>query len=77
MTGEITLRGEVLPVGGIKEKMLAALRAGIREVGLPKENQRDLAELPPGPRRTLKVHLLATAADALRLALRDAPAKSS
>ncbi|MBI4917694.1 MAG: endopeptidase La [Acidobacteria bacterium] len=77
MTGEITLRGEVLPVGGIKEKMLAALRAGIREVGLPKENQRDLAELPPGPRRTLKVHLLATAADALRLALRDAPAKSA
>jgi ATP-dependent Lon protease len=71
MTGEITLRGEVLPVGGIKEKMLAALRAGIREVCLPEENQRDLAELPPGARRQLHFHLLAKAADVLDLALAD------
>ncbi|MEW6337847.1 MAG: endopeptidase La [Acidobacteriota bacterium] len=72
MTGEITLRGEVLPVGGIKEKVLAALRAGIREVALPRENQRDLADLPPGPRRQLRVQLLGSGADALRLALMPA-----
>ncbi len=70
MTGEITLRGEVLPVGGIKEKVLAALRAGIREVCLPRENERDLVELPAGPRRQLHVHLLRDVEDALRLALR-------
>jgi ATP-dependent Lon protease len=50
MTGEITLRGEVLPVGGIKEKVLAALRAGVREILLPEENRRDLSDLPPKAR---------------------------
>jgi ATP-dependent Lon protease len=73
MTGEITLRGEVLAVGGIKEKMLAALRAGIRDVGLPRDNERDLAELPAGPRRALRVHLLSDVRQALELALRPAP----
>jgi len=73
MTGEITLRGEVLAVGGIKEKMLAALRAGIRDVCLPRDNERDLAELPVGPRRQLRVHLLADVRQALELALRPAP----
>jgi ATP-dependent Lon protease len=72
MTGEITLRGEVLPVGGIKEKVLAALRAGIRDVALPRENQRDLADLPAGPRRQLRVQLLGSGEDALKLALMPA-----
>jgi len=69
MTGEITLRGEVLPVGGIKEKVLAALRAGIDQVCLPRENQRDLAELPPSARAALHPHLLTTAQQVLELTL--------
>jgi ATP-dependent Lon protease len=73
MTGEITLRGEVLPVGGIKEKVLAALRAGIDQVCLPRENQRDLAELPAPARAALHPHLLTTAKEALELALIAAP----
>ena len=47
MTGEITLRGEVLPIGGLKEKLLAALRGGIRLVLIPEENERELSEVPP------------------------------
>jgi ATP-dependent Lon protease len=74
MTGEITLRGEVLPVGGIKEKVLAALRVGIREVCLPTDNRRDLVELPPGPRRLLQAHLISDAVQVLDLALRRPPA---
>ncbi|MGC8916451.1 MAG: endopeptidase La [Thermoanaerobaculum sp.] len=80
MTGEITLRGQVLPVGGIKEKLLAALRAGITEVCIPKENQRDLADLPPNARRKLTVHPVETADQVLALALRpprqEAPEES-
>jgi len=72
MTGEITLRGQVLPVGGIKEKLLAALRAGIRDIGLPRENERDLSELTPAIRARLRCHFLTTAADILALALRPA-----
>jgi len=73
MTGEITLRGEVLPVGGIKEKALAALRAGIHEICLPRENQRDLAELPASARAKAHFHLLSRAEDILRLALIQTP----
>ncbi len=69
MTGEITLRGEVLPVGGIKEKVLAALRAGIHDICLPRENQRDLAELPASARSKAHFHLLSLADDILRIAL--------
>lgn len=58
MTGEITLRGKVLPVGGIKDKLLAAYRAGIRNVALPKDNERDLAELPEDVRADMTVHLI-------------------
>src|SRR5512136_317149 len=72
MTGEITLRGEILPVGGIKEKVLAALRAGINEVCLPRENQRDLAELPASARGKLRAHFFSRAEDVLQLALVDA-----
>jgi len=73
MTGEITLRGQILPVGGIKEKLLAALRAGIFEVCIPKENQRDLTELPPPLRRKLTVHLVEEAGEVLKLALLPRP----
>ncbi|MBZ5588665.1 MAG: endopeptidase La [Acidobacteriia bacterium] len=75
MTGEITLRGEVLPVGGIKEKALAALRAGIHEICLPRENQRDLAELPASAKAKAHFHLLWRAEDVLRLALVQPPVK--
>ncbi len=66
MTGEISLRGLVLPVGGIKEKMLAALRAGIHTVLLPARNQRDLEDLPPDARAQIEFVPLETVDDALR-----------
>lgn len=55
MTGEITLRGRVLPIGGLKEKLLAALRAGITTVFIPKENEKDLAEIPDSVKKHLKI----------------------
>ncbi len=55
MTGEITLRGEVLPIGGLKEKLLAALRGGIKTVLVPKENHRDLADIPENIKKNLKI----------------------
>lgn len=69
MTGEITLRGQILPVGGIKEKLLAALRAGITEVCLPKENMRDVQELPSYIRKKLQIRLVEEAFQVLELAL--------
>lgn len=69
MTGEISLRGLVLPVGGIKEKVLAAKRAGIRSVLLPNLNRKDLEELPAPARETLRFDFLETVDDALALAL--------
>jgi ATP-dependent Lon protease len=69
MTGEITLRGDILPVGGIKEKVLAALRAGIREVLMPAENERDLVDLPPTARRKLRVLFVHTVDDVLAAAI--------
>ena len=74
MTGEISLRGLVLPVGGIKEKMLAAKRAGITCVLLPELNRRDLEEIPPAGREGIRFEFLKTADEALKLALEvDAP----
>ncbi len=70
MTGEITLRGRVLPVGGIKEKLLAAHRAGIREIILPKENSKDLEDLPENVRKEMTFHLVEHADKALNIALR-------
>jgi len=58
MTGEITLRGRVLPVGGVKEKVLAAYRAGIRDVILPDENEKDLEEIPEDVRNEIKFHFV-------------------
>ncbi|HMG17725.1 MAG TPA: endopeptidase La [Gemmatimonadales bacterium] len=72
MTGEITLRGRILPIGGVKEKVLGAVRAGISSVILPKENERDLEELPEEVRKTLEVHLVEELGEVLSLALRGA-----
>ena len=73
MTGEITLRGSVLAVGGIKEKLLAAHRAGIREVLVPAANERDLEEIPADVRAELKVHLIRRVDQVLALVLEPPP----
>ena len=69
MTGEITLRGKVLPIGGLKEKLLAAHRAGIFEVILPKENEKDLSEVPENLRNAMKLNFVDTMDDVLKYAL--------
>ena len=76
MTGEITLRGTVLPIGGLKEKVLGAARAGITDIVLPKENERDLEDLPEEVRRQLVFHPVETLDEVLAVALgtRDTPA---
>jgi ATP-dependent Lon protease len=66
MTGEITLRGKILPVGGIREKVLAAHRAGIRKVLLPLENERDIDDIPQNVRRKLEFVLIESADEAMR-----------
>jgi len=72
MTGEITLRGRVLPIGGVKEKVLGAVRAGIGTVVLPKENAPDLEDLPEDVRSSLEVHLVEDLDEVLTLAMRGA-----
>ncbi|HSK78918.1 MAG TPA: endopeptidase La, partial [Thermoanaerobaculia bacterium] len=72
MTGEITLSGRVLPIGGVKEKVLGAVRAGIAEVLLPKENEGDLEDLPQEVCDTLKIHFAEDLGDVLALTLRGA-----
>jgi ATP-dependent Lon protease len=69
MTGELTLRGKVLPVGGIKEKVLAARRAGITDIVLPKQNERDLLDVPAVLRDQLRYHLVEDASEVLELGL--------
>jgi ATP-dependent Lon protease len=69
MTGEITLRGQVLPVGGIKEKVLAAHRAGIKTVILPKENQKDMEDVPKKVQKDITFHFVDRMTDVLKLAL--------
>jgi ATP-dependent Lon protease len=77
MTGEVTLRGHVLPVGGVREKLLAAHRAGIRDVILPSRNRKDEPELPEAARKDLRLHFVAHVDEVLELALLDAPARAS
>src|SRR6202046_909631 len=69
MTGEITLRGKVLPIGGLTEKLLAAHRAGLFEVILPRDNEKDLAEVPENLRSAMKLHFVDTMDQVLQIAL--------
>jgi ATP-dependent Lon protease len=69
MTGEITLRGKVLPIGGVKEKLLAAHRLGLRTVLLPKDNEKDLADIPPEIQAQLKIHFVESMDEVLQIAL--------
>ncbi len=73
MTGEITLRGRVLPIGGLKEKLLAALRAGIRTVFIPKENEKDLAEIPDNVKKHLRLVPVAHVDEVIAQALARKP----
>jgi len=75
MTGEITLRGLVLPIGGLKEKTLAAKRAGIKEVIVPARNEKDMPDIPEEVRNTLKFHFAKTVDEVLAVALGAAPGK--
>lgn len=71
MTGEVTLRGRVLPIGGLKEKLLAALRGGITTVLIPQENEKDLAEIPENAKQGLKIIPVSHVDEVLRVALVD------
>jgi len=75
MTGEITLRGLVLPVGGIKEKVLAARRAGITTVILPRRNEKDLEEVPEQVKKDMKFHFVQRMDEVIRFALKEKPKK--
>jgi ATP-dependent Lon protease len=76
MTGEITLRGEVLPIGGLKEKLLAAHRGGIGTVLIPQENERDLAEIPKNIKQNLTVVPVRWIDEVLAYALQHMPEPS-
>jgi ATP-dependent Lon protease len=71
MTGEITLRGKVLPIGGVKEKVLAAHRAGVKNIVLPKDNEKDLADIPKNVLDTLNVFMVQTMDEVLKIALAE------
>jgi ATP-dependent Lon protease len=73
MTGEITLRGQVLPIGGLKEKLLAAQRGGVKNVIIPLENERDLKEIPDNVKETLTIYPVKWMDDVLAIALVNLP----
>jgi ATP-dependent Lon protease len=74
MTGEVTLQGKVLPIGGVKQKLLAAHRAGLTDVIIPKRNEPDLDDLPDSVREALNIHPVSDVSEVLALALEDAGA---
>mgnify|MGYP001305215858 FL=1 len=69
MTGEVTITGQVLPIGGLKEKLLAAHRAGIKEVLIPKENEKDLSDIPEKVKNDIKLTTVDVVDDVLKIAL--------
>ena len=69
MTGEVTLQGLVLPIGGVKQKVLAAHRMGLKEVILPKRNEKDLDDVPESVRNAMTFHLASKVEDVLKVAL--------
>ena len=71
MTGEITLRGRVLPIGGLKEKLLAALRGGIKTVIIPKDNEKDLAEIPDNVKKGMKIIPVSEVSEVINIALNE------
>ncbi len=71
MTGEITLRGKVLAIGGVKEKVLAAHRAGVTNIVLPRDNEKDLADIPKNVLDVLDMHLVSTMDEVLKVALAE------
>jgi len=77
MTGEVTLQGKVLPIGGVKQKVLAAKRAGLKEVILPKRNEADLDDLPEAVRQEVQIHLASDVSEVLAIALEPAQAPLS
>jgi ATP-dependent Lon protease len=77
MTGEITLRGEVLPIGGLKEKLLAAHRGGIKTVIIPHENERDLVEIPKNIKENLEIKPVRWIDEVLDIALTSMPVSKS
>ena len=73
MTGEVTLRGNALPIGGLKEKLLAALRGGIKTVLIPEENEKDLADIPKNVKSSLEIIAVKNVSEVLKIALTEAP----
>jgi ATP-dependent Lon protease len=73
MTGEITLRGRVLPIGGLKEKLLAALRTGIKTVVIPSENEKDLADIPDNVKKGLEIVPVSSMEEVLKVAFTRIP----
>src|SRR5262245_47812133 len=73
MTGEITLRGKVLPIGGVKEKILAAHRSGLKTIIVPRENEKDLADIPKNVLDTLNVYMVESMDEVLKIALAEQP----
>src|SRR5439155_17588210 len=77
MTGEITLRGKILPIGGVKEKLLAAHRFGLKTLILSKENEKDLVDIPEDVRDDLTIHLVDTIDEVLKFALEPDKAETA